>query len=333
MGPNDQKGFVQIPVLIAVFATIALLGAAGYGGFWGYGQYKTGQQEKEQRLQEYQELLTAQQKALEETSEELKKLKTESEERTKEIEDNLEAEKAKRIDAERKTATRENAAQQRIDELENKLSRSQVSLADIIGGWRPIIARVECDFRYSTGASYLKQGGSGVIVGYRDGTISVLTSKHITQDAQGYKPYLCNVSLPEDNGSSIPVYGNTSIGWPTNSEYDFADLFIDNPSQYVRDLASPGFAVCEGKAAIGESVVILGYPSIGSQTGITATEGIISGYDGDYYITSAKVERGNSGGAAISVKGNCYLGIPTLVRTGQIESLARILDTKIMFTK
>ena len=69
-----------------------------------------------------------------------------------------------------------------------------------------------------------------------------------------------------------------------------------------------------------------------TRTDVTATEGIISGFDGDYYITSAKVEHGNSGGAAILVKESCELGIPTFVQTGSIESLARILDLDIAIT-
>ena len=31
--------------------------------------------------------------------------------------------------------------------------------------------------------------------------------------------------------------------------------------------------------------MVLGYPSIGANIGITATEGIISGMEGDYYVT------------------------------------------------
>jgi hypothetical protein len=53
---------------------------------------------------------------------------------------------------------------------------------------------------------------------------------------------------------------------------------------------------------------------------------VISGYEEGLYLTSAKVERGNSGGAAIDVNNNCYLGIPTFVTVGSFESLARILD-------
>ena len=84
--------------------------------------------------------------------------------------------------------------------------------------------------------------------------------------------------------------------------------------------------MCTRKPSVGDSVVILGYPSIGSRTSVTATEGIIAGYDGNYFITSAKVEQGNSGGAAILVKDNCLLGIPTFAQVGKVESLARILD-------
>ena len=76
----------------------------------------------------------------------------------------------------------------------------------------------------------------------------------------------------------------------------------------------------------GEAVVVLGYPGIGSDTDITATEGIISGYEDTYYVTSANIDHGNSGGAAILLKDNCFLGIPTYVESGELESLGRILD-------
>ena len=82
---------------------------------------------------------------------------------------------------------------------------------------------------------------------------------------------------------------------------------------------------CAENPQIGDEVVILGYPGVGSKDSVTATEGIISGFDGDFYITSAKIERGNSGGAAVHVEDNCLLGIPTLTIAGRVESLARIL--------
>jgi hypothetical protein len=72
----------------------------------------------------------------------------------------------------------------------------------------------------------------------------------------------------------------------------------------------------------------LGYPTIGSSGSITVTEGIVSGIEGDYYVTSAKIDHGNSGGVAILTKDDCYLGIPTFVKNnGGFESLGRILKS------
>ena len=88
--------------------------------------------------------------------------------------------------------------------------------------------------------------------------------------------------------------------------------------------------VCTDNINIGDKIVVLGYPAIGTEGGITVTDGIVSGFEGDYYVTSAKIEHGNSGGAAILVKDDCYLGIPTWADSGTVESLARILKGSIV---
>jgi len=116
------------------------------------------------------------------------------------------------------------------------------------------------------------------------------------------------------------------------SEYDFAYLILGMNDNII-NLNSSKYESCylkkffgNGVALIGDEIIILGYPTIGSQDDITVTRGIISGYDGDYYITDAKIEHGNSGGVAILLKDNCYLGIPSYTISGEAESLARILD-------
>jgi len=81
---------------------------------------------------------------------------------------------------------------------------------------------------------------------------------------------------------------------------------------------------------IGDKLIVLGYPSIGTQGGITVTEGIISGIESNYYVTSAKIDKGNSGGAAVLLKNNCYLGIPSWAKSGSIESLGRILKASFV---
>ena len=89
-------------------------------------------------------------------------------------------------------------------------------------------------------------------------------------------------------------------------------------------------SVCRTTAASGERVIILGYPAIGAKGDVTVTDGIISGYEDNFYITSAKIERGVSGGVAVLVDKNCYLGIPTFVRAGEVESLGRVLDARLL---
>jgi S1-C subfamily serine protease len=88
---------------------------------------------------------------------------------------------------------------------------------------------------------------------------------------------------------------------------------------------------CSEKAAIGTPVAIIGYPasSINLEQWAppeSVTTGIISGYEASYqsnnYLVSAKVDHGNSGGLALGKENGkiCFLGIPTWVVTGEVES-------------
>ena len=60
------------------------------------------------------------------------------------------------------------------------------------------------------------------------------------------------------------------------------------------------------------------------------------GWDADgktiyYIVTDAKIDHGNSGGAAILIKDDCYLGIPSAAVVGSIESYGRILKSNLVF--
>lgn len=136
-----------------------------------------------------------------------------------------------------------------------------------------------------------------------------------------YAADYCNVSIPNDT-QIVTVKG---VYKPSNASADYVGFIVTNPSELMKSLKTPQ-SICRAKASVGDEVVIIGYPSIGSSRDVTATEGIISGYDGEYYITSAKIEHGNSGGIAVLVKNDCNLGIPTAVVAGSLESLGRILD-------
>ena len=222
-----------------------------------------------------------------------------------------------------------------LEIIKNKPAQNQAQetnnndLASIVKKWRPSIADIECIFTKSgTNQVYLTQGGSGFLLKASD--TFVITNRHVLFDSEKYAPSVCTVSLPDDSKEEIAIpYGDNRIGF--DASIDFGRIVIPNPPFFMALNASNWLPLCRVKAAIGDEVVILGYPGIGSKNDITATEGIISGYDGDYYITSAKVEHGNSGGAAILVKDNCYLGIPTSVEVGTVESLARILRVDVIF--
>ncbi len=94
---------------------------------------------------------------------------------------------------------------------------------------------------------------------------------------------------------------------------------------YARDESDA--PVCDS-VHIGDHLSILGYPGVGGET-LTVTEGIVSGFElngrNRYVKTSAKIDKGNSGGTAIKDSG-CVVGIPTFARRGRVESIGRILD-------
>lgn len=234
------------------------------------------------------------------------------------VTDRLEAESAKRLAVEQEAKD----AQGKINLLSQTVEKNTLpKISDIITQWRPRIAAVHCEWPVKNDVRTTKSGTGVLLSDSTRLSPSVITSKHLLQNA-GVPPEQCSLDFPDQPGDiDIPV----SDIILSKSKYDWARIEITNPPLYASIFAKTATKRCTEKPAIGDGVVILGYPKIGTKADITATEGIISGTDGNYYITSAKVERGNSGGAAILVKDNCYLGIPTFVDAGEIESLARIL--------
>ncbi len=263
-------------------------------------------QDAKSKIKESQEMITGKRiaeaigKATEETKQEMEKITKETEIAKKE------AEEAKKI----------------AEDAQGKIKEEpKADIVSLIEQWRPIIAYIECDFYYEgTDIKYLTVAGSGVL-NKRDhkGHPILITNRHVVVDQEKYSPKICRIKLPDRKDViSVP----TENIFESSKGYDVAKIWIGY-YPYSGDYYS--FDVCTETPSIGEEVIILGYPAIGSSNDITATEGIISGYDGNYYITSAKIEHGNSGGAAILTNKNCYLGIPTFAQVGSIESLSRIL--------
>ena len=330
-----QKGFIQVPILIAIIAGILVLVSGGYFGIKQYQNYQTEKVEQERTIQEEKKMARieaeAKQKALEETQQQ-KDLEVE------ELRREVEALKNKPPQIIVKE-TEPKEPQVIIKEVPQEKPLT-IDLPTLIGEWRPMVAYISCEWRYSdTADAYHWQGGSGILINMTDiedgSMLVVLTNKHVILKDDQYTPRLCDISLP-GMSNTFRVIDEGGVFYPfrkSNKGLDWGLIRFQFPNDYMKSLAASGFSVCKELASVGEEIVILGYPGIGSQADITATEGIISGYDGNHYITSAKVERGNSGGAAILQKNNCYLGIPTFAEVGDIESLARILDINAILHK
>ncbi len=239
----------------------------------------------------------------------------------KTVANQLASEQEKRAAAESARAADAAAARQQIAQLQQNLDASKSpDLAAIITAWRPRVANIRCRWS-NVGNQSVDASGSGVLL-TSGATATLTTNKHVIT----YKNVTadsCTVKFPDDPVASVVKEIDIN---PAMSTVDWGTITLRHPSPYVASLASGITARCATKATVGSAIVILGYPAIGSVNDVTATEGIVSGYDGDYYISSAKVEHGNSGGAAILEKENCYLGMPTFVDVGELETLARILD-------
>jgi len=325
-----------MPVLILIAAILgtAVLGEGGYIAAKKIEKYKDKIILQENILKYALDALSAQQKELEKIKEDLNIAQKGLDKKTKDLEKTITAEtknlgdmikqaeiKSAAVESARKA--QEESAQNKISALEEKISQTKTySLSSIISDWRPLIANVECQFRYSdTGRLYQKSSGSGIAIKFENTPSAILTNKHVLTDSNGYGADSCSAKLldSDETLSSSDIRSSAK-------EYDLGYIYINNPSDYFKNLTSNFPALCSQKPSLGDEIVVLGYPSIGSKNGLTATEGIVSGFDGNHFITSAKVEQGNSGGAAILLKDNCLLGIPTFVTLGKVESLARILD-------
>ena len=220
----------------------------------------------------------------------------------------------------------ERAAREIIQRLETKIASASTNkttdFASIVNQWSSIIAKIGCSIFYS-GQSFTSLG-SGIALNI-NGQVTILSNRHVLVP-EGITPTGCSIKVP---GSALS-YSGDDIRVAASGE-DWAIFYPKNTDSQIRSITAVQPALCTRKPAVGDSVVILGYPSIGSRISVTATEGIIAGYDGNYFITSAKVEQGNSGGATILVKDSCFLGIPTFAQVGKVESLARILDVSTIF--
>lgn len=216
-------------------------------------------------------------------------------------------------------------------------SKLEIDLATIIDEWKNRVAEVECHWYTTAGEPYYAAGGSALIADVYGRGVSAITNSHVinytASDGTEYPPEWCTVGVYGIGARGVFLddrpFFSSLVG------LDYAYITIDKPREqsdngYFSTL--PKSKICKNEdVKLGDKLVILGYPAIGTKNGVTATEGIVSGVEGNYYVTSAKIDHGNSGGVAVLLKDDCYLGIPTWSKTGTIESMGRILNADILF--
>lgn len=164
--------------------------------------------------------------------------------------------------------------------------------------------------------------GSGIMID-KDGII--LTNYHVVEKTTK-EPCLIGITNDISRGPDLLYYADYKYANNVNkinSDLDIALLHIvkavDNNVLPKSFDAIPGIGDAD-KLRLNDKLYIMGYPGFGGET-ITFTEGIMSGRIGDNYIkTSAKIDSGNSGGAAFNEKGE-LIGIPTFLKQGTMEGL------------
>lgn len=160
--------------------------------------------------------------------------------------------------------------------------------------------------------------GSGSIVG--DGSY-VLTNQHVSGDGE------CELSVwLTDSTSAAPTRQLQAEVIFADADRDLAVIrMINTAGVPFVDPTRPPMHLSSGLPRLGDKITILGYPGLGGST-ITLTSGDFSGVDTseqyDYLKTTANMNPGVSGGAALNSAGE-LVGIPTAGRGAEIECGSR----------
>jgi len=295
----DLSKILNRRALIFIGAIILII-VAGSTTFSFYQKYQTQVETSSQELSKLQGQLQKVQKS---TGESLTELREENEELRSEGE-------------ELKTTIRSVSSNSQRQQLSSTNELSQ----DLLNKIMPRIVKVRCV--KSDGVSE----GSGTIQAPAGGSTqwSVYTNLHVT----GLNNY-CTVVLPT-GVDFVPTktYSASLVGNGSYSYYpdiDFAVLRVSNATELFSEFPLPACGVADIK--IGDRVTVFGYPNFGGDS-LTVTDGIVSGIEytayGPIYKTSAKIDRGNSGGLAIDNNSKCGIGIPTWATSGAFDGLGYI---------
>jgi S1-C subfamily serine protease len=232
-------------------------------------------------------------------------------------------------------------AQEQINSLQQQLTNLQTqaqstptgaSEAQLIQSWQADqkVAQIACENKL-LGSWQL---GSAVLIS-ADGKI--LTNQHVVEPTTGPLPDYCIVMFNKDFDPSTQKYQReyraTITGFFQDRDaalmkiYDV--IYLDTNGAVRSTPVSETFKYFQPSSVrpqIGDTVYILGYPE-SANFNYSLTKGIISNFtsDGLYFGTDAQIDRGNSGGAALS-SGGQLIGIPTWKFVSSGDYRGYILD-------
>jgi hypothetical protein len=174
--------------------------------------------------------------------------------------------------------------------------------------------------------------GSGVLINSGG---RILTSSHVFAENEMHDDG-CFVQLFDPQfGRKSEIYIGEPIVIPElSSEYNLAfldiyDVYTDtdnNTHGYLpRDFAFYDIAEyeCNKEMELGYSIKVLGYPTSNNNE-LTTLEGKISAIEESFFLTTAKIDAGNSGGLSFDEDG-CFTGISNALPKGDGVALKAII--------
>lgn len=204
--------------------------------------------------------------------------------------------------------------------------KENYKLEDVVKAWRPYTVRVTCITLDSNGNKKSYSDGSGFLTIDPAKGPTIFTNKHVFYTTNGASSDYCDVYFPE---SKEVVKVEKKDRYVSSKGYDRGTLVITQPSEYVSNLVkNKKITVNDCIRANAEStddIVIMGYPMGKPKDDISYAQGKIDGYQDKYFVSTATIVSGYSGGVAVSLKDNCYLGIPTYSQKDDL-SKSLILD-------
>lgn len=331
-----KRGFIKISIFLTIIAVVLIISGGGYVGVKQYQQYQKEKSEKEillrQREEELQESLALQQKALEDATSEIEKLKEQSEESQK-----------KQVSLEAKLSFQ--------SKVKPVIPKDYTISAEDLAPYLDGVVQLSCG-NSSGSASLWNIKGIGYVI---------LTNYHVIEDkvpyplgqcsVTGIPPYMSIVNVQEHKRwnlttdiAILPIEKVVNLNLSSGGSSD-----IFNDSTLVTNTSVLNYKIgsirkCLKKMPIGTPVTTIGFPVFGIQNisilGVTATQssritsdGIVSGYDESKtppvgnlsyvnYFVSNKIDSGSSGGIALAKDENglCVLGVPTWLTVGNYET-------------